>query len=550
MKKPIVLLFMLIFLSCLFLPLINVNRVNANTETYSFQASSDAYVLSTSADSNYGSESTLKTGLSEALDVYRSYISFNTSSITSNSSLLVSATLKLYCSAASATDRDYNVTVVTEAWDASTLTWNTQPTGYGESYNPTWDSTTGWISVNVTSLYQSNGTLSFRIMDSTENASTTQYTFNSAEAANNTPILEVTVEEGPYFFKFYGVYDETTGVYSGGCNVTAYYTGYIAETFEVIGEKLKGFTVLPAYFSYDLSPCTREYWCDVSDANNTSLYIYNGDTTSYVINFLDFTGILQNYPLIQAQIAVNGSAVTVEKRKADVEGSIAMSLVNGKKYSIIISDGNSSYTFGDLLMTSTTGVQLVLKGSQWPKETLLTQKNVHIYATRNFTSTAIEIVYDDALNLTTSVIVTLKYGNGSTAYTTTKTDQSFTVSYSADNATTYYLETIITHSTYGELLYNQIFLGENTNAPPFSLGWMGNLSFDTAYIIPALLILFVAGCFSALNAEVGAILVSLMAIILTIMGWIPIPAGALVAAMFFAILMALMYNKRGIQVIG
>jgi hypothetical protein len=60
--------------------------------------------------------------------------------------------------------------------------------------------------------------------------------------------------------------------------------------------------------------------------------------------------------------------------------------------------------------------------------------------------------------------------------------------------------------------------------------------------------LFAAGCFSALNAEVGAIMLVIVAIILTWMGWIPIPGGALVAGLFLAVLMGLVYSKRRVMI--
>jgi hypothetical protein len=91
--------------------------------------------------------------------------------------------------------------------------------------------------------------------------------------------------------------------------------------------------------------------------------------------------------------------------------------------------------------------------------------------------------------------------------------------------------------------WNQIFASESGTAP-FLLSWLGSLDIDTSTLLPALLIIFVAGCFSVLNAHVGAVLTVIVAVILTWLGWISIPVGALVTSMFLAILMALIYAKR------
>lgn len=542
-SKGVILL--VVFLAVALTGLIQVPTAKATTATYTFSATQDSYVQESSASTNYGAATTLQVvALGGA--VCRTYINFNTSELTGK--VIVSSTLKLYAASGVASPATYNVSLVNDTWAEGTITWNNQPTNYGDSQT-TQIASTGWWSANVTDLTSANDTLQFKVADSNE-ASGVTAVFNSRTNAANNPILEVVVEVGPYFFDFHGVIDESTGVYLGGCNVTAYFDGFVPETFEVYGNRTKGFSAMPTYLVYDLSPNSREYWITGANANASDLYIYNDATTEYVINFLDYTGILKTYPYVEAQVNVEGVTVTVEKRKVDVQNSIIMALVEGRKYTLIIGDGSTTYTFGDLLMTATTGVQLTLKGAEFTKETLLTQKNVHIYATRNFTTGFISIYYEDTLNDTASVDIALTYTNGTTAYSTTETNQTFTVNYAADNATTYYLEATINHNTYGELPYRQVFLAEGESEISWDMSWLGNLSFNTAYIFPALLILFVAGCFSALNAEVGAVLVSIFAIILTIMGWIPIPVGSLVAALFFAILMALIYNKRRIQVIG
>lgn len=368
--------------------------------------------------------------------------------------------------------------------------------------------------------------------------------FNSAD-----PQLTVTyTENGPYFYDFHGVYDEATGAYLGAVNVTAYFNSSSTLTFQVAGDKTKGFSAVPTYCLYDLSPLNREYWFTPNE-NATTLYIYNDAATNYVINFLDYTGVLRNYPFVTAKVNVEGIFVVVEKRKADTQNSVTMNLVNGRKYQIEVGDGVTSYVYGDILMTAATAVQLTLRGADFPKETLLMYKYVRIYGLRNFTSpSGISLIYQDTQSLTTSVDISINLQNGTTVYSTSSTAQTFTVTWtSAANATSYFMDVTVHHSVYGDLTWRQIFLGRGVTSAPWTLSWMGSLPFDTAYLLPALIILFAAGCFSVLNAEVGAILLVITAIILSWMGWVPISGGALVAGLFLAILMALIYNKRRVQ---
>jgi hypothetical protein len=348
-----------------------------------------------------------------------------------------------------------------------------------------------------------------------------------------------------YQYTFHGIFSETTGDYTTNCNVTAYFDGAPSINFEASTNTVAAFQYVPQFFHFDMLPYSREYWVDPASSNR-DITIYNDTTTPYYISFLDYTGILKTYPYVTAKFNVNGSFVTVEQRKVDAQNMVAMNLVNGRKYQLIISGDNVSYTYGDLLVDGTSGIQLILRSVDFPSGTLLTQKFTHIYGVRNFTSpSGITIVYQDEQNLTDSVDLSFAYQNGTVAYSTSSTSQTFSVTWSgAANETTYYFSAIIHHSTFGDLTFNQIFPQKGGSIEPWSLSWLGSLGFNTAYIIPAILILCAAGCFSALNAEVGAILLTIVAIIETWIGWIPIPAGALVTAMFLSILMALIYNKR------
>lgn len=363
--------------------------------------------------------------------------------------------------------------------------------------------------------------------------------------------LEAHYTELSGVFAFYGPFNETTGEQlDENVTVTAHYaddTGIPDYSFILNG----GWVYPPDYsvqyfeFLFD-DGTTRQYWIDPSEII-TDLYVFKAtDPTSYVINFLDYTGVLQTYPYVTIKASVNGTLYTVEKRKVDEQNSIAANLILGEKYQLVIGNDEYSFVYGDMLATATTGVQLILRGVDFPKETLLMFKNVVLYGLRDFSSSSISFYYADSLNATTSVNVVFTDSLGTVAY-----NQTFTADYvnlnwtSAVNATSYQLDVSVVHEEYGDFTWSQYFTNEAGEGPAiFDFSFLGTWTVDMTYLFPAILILFVAACFSALNAEVGAVLTVIVAALLTWIGWIPIPAGFLVAALALAILMALVYNKR------
>jgi hypothetical protein len=192
---------------------------------------------------------------------------------------------------------------------------------------------------------------------------------------------------------------------------------------------------------------------------------------------------------------------------------------------------------------------LYLKGVDFPKETLLMYKYVTLYATRDYATNSIIFVYNDTKLLTNTVTVTFTDLDGNVAYTNVFHDNSLNLNWTAAyNYTSYQLTVTVDHEDYGLFDWKQFMPNTNgESAAMFDLSFLGDWSFDLTYLFPAILILFAAGCFSALNAEVGAVVMVIVAVILSWMGWIPIPVGSLVAGFALAILMALVYNKRRSQ---
>jgi len=352
----------------------------------------------------------------------------------------------------------------------------------------------------------------------------------------------------PNHYTFKGLIDEDTGLLTtGGVNVTAYFTvaNTQPQTFFVNGSKVMPFYERPSYFVFDLV-VDRRY--TLNNESSQTIYIFNQTLTSYTIGFLDLANVLEDYPLVLAQRYVNGSLFTVEKRRVDVEAKIIMGLKQGETYTIKIQDG-STFTYGELLFGSDTTISLTLNGIAFSKETLMIYKYVRIYGYRIFGTPNgnITIWYQDLLEMTTSVTIYINYKNGTNAYNATETSNSFSHTWtSALNNTDYAVVCSIVHERYGSYDWKQYFPRGFSEAP-FGLAWFGAFPFVSSVLIPSFLILFAGGCFSVINAYAGAFSMCVVAIILTYLGWIPIPAGALILAISLSLMLALVYAKARIE---
>lgn len=167
--------------------------------------STDAYVAQYQPNANYGANQNLLVrsttgGTPDQND--RTFIEFPTYGFPSTTSVLT-ATLRLYMSAAPTATRDYDVYRVTGNWTESTVTWNNQPAvaTSATTTQPSGNKGGVWLEWNVTAdvrdfvnLAQPN--YGWVIKDRTESQSSTNYqaTFRSKEYTGtaNDPQLVVT----------------------------------------------------------------------------------------------------------------------------------------------------------------------------------------------------------------------------------------------------------------------------------------------------------------------------------------------------------------------
>jgi len=301
--------------------------------------------------------------------------------------------------------------------------------------------------------------------------------------------VEVSWAREKWLFTFKGLYDEDSGSYLSSVDVTVYYVNLTSTTFTVNGTHYFSSEHEPLYFLFTLTSYNREYWIHTGE-NDTTIYILNASTSVYTFAFLDLAKALE-HPYVEAKYYVNETLQTVEKRKVGMENKIQMSLVEGKKYSIVIR-GNATHTYGDLLMTSTTTVQLLIKGIKLPEDILPISEKVWIYGNRTFDSPngSISIAYQDELNQTNSVKIYVNYKNGTNAYNGTETASSFIHTWSsALNNTDYTVVAIVDHTQYGITTWKQP-LPYRILGTPSSTSFFGTIvQFVTSIIISSCIIL-------------------------------------------------------------
>lgn len=351
-----------------------------------------------------------------------------------------------------------------------------------------------------------------------------------------------------YFYTFLSKYNEDTGSrYASDreIDVTAYFSdGTPSETFTVDGTYYFGSATQPLYFSEAIDSSTREYWVQSTETTAT-IYIFNQTLTTYTISFIDLTGVLDDHPFITAERLINGTMMVVEKRKVDVEKKIQMSLQSGRHYNIVISNG-TSYTFGDLLMTPITFITLTLKGLDFPEEVILAYQYVRIYAERYNNYSTIKVTYQDTQGDLADVSVDIYFENETVAASTSYDDTSAFV-YTwllAQYNETYTVRVVITHSTYGTMNYNSILYRGDYNVNPWNFN-IGTIPYvNTADILPTFILFGSFLIFSKANAYVGAFFSVGMAVILCRLGWLSIPASALLAGGVFTIMVGITYAKR------
>lgn len=133
-------------------------------DTIVIAASADAYVLSGSSRSNYGTKTTL---LVDGSPTARTYLKFNVAGV--GTKTVVSATLRLYAVDPSDTGgRLHRVT--TTSWSETAITWSNKPSYTAATIGTFGSIVAGaWYDLDVTSQVATDGTVSFALESTSSN---------------------------------------------------------------------------------------------------------------------------------------------------------------------------------------------------------------------------------------------------------------------------------------------------------------------------------------------------------------------------------------------
>jgi hypothetical protein len=485
---------------------------------------------------------------------YRAFLKFDTSLIPSDA-IITSAKLRLYGKTNdSATDFLIQIRQWTDDYPITVDDYNQYSSGSeAGSLNTTSFSLSSYNNITITNLniieksdYTKICLISSRDIGDNEPTGLEVVTVSSYEDGANQPILEVTYSAGSWgSVDLHGPFNEN-GLRNGAMNVTYQSFSNSTVTFELDG--IYSLDVSGGVFRFDLgNNLTRTYYVRSSESN---IYVFKpeGYAVYYYFDIADLLGIKNGY--LESMINVNGTYRVVE-RWAITQGTTPFVFSVGHTYRMRIVCDQGVYIFGDYPAISVSQTYtLVVTNAQFPSNILSAYKYIRIYASRTFADPTgvISAHYQDVMNATISVAMTIKMTNGTLVDSKTETSSDFIWVFSGlANNTDYVFDAVITHSMIGSMQWRQTLTHEfSVTTSPFGLDFLGPSSpIITSYIIPIFIIFAMGGVFSVINRELGAFVAGITAIFLSAMQWFPLPAGAPVAILAFIIMAALHKGKSG-----
>jgi hypothetical protein len=315
------------------------------------------------------------------------------------------------------------------------------------------------------------------------------------------------------------------------------------------------------YFTFNFtwenasSRMSREYWVDPADpyygmgnghAGAGELNIYNQTLYQYTVTFADTSGQLVNYPYVSF---FDQAGNLVDRRKMDSQFKVHAGLMLGQKYDISV----GSFSIGDFLTTTDLSPEIVVPIMTFPDPVNIGFLYVKAWGQRNYNPSgdSITFMYEDAKANTNNVFVYIYDQNSMTVVNNGGQGELFVgdsnINYiwnDANFTTDYFMVAIINHNEYGRLDYRNVFPRGFQSTSPWNLDFLGTLPFNTSYLIPAFIILVVAGIFSTLNAPVGLFATVVTATFLSYFGWLPIGADILVFCFAIVFIFAIVMARR------
>jgi len=156
-------------------------------------------------------------------------------------------------------------------------------------------------------------------------------------------------------------------------------------------------------------------------------------------------------------------------------------------------------------------------------------------------ATHIRISYQDLLDSTSGVSVSIRYLNNTEVWSAFGTGNQLQFNwYEADNETDYIVYVVIDHGRLGRLNYREVLPNPPSPYPAApSLEVFGNWPVSASQLLGCLLLLTLAGASSFWSAPIGLALTIILAAFLTYIGWMSIPYSSLTIALSLAIIWAI-----------
>ena len=502
-----------------------------------YNAAEDSYVCEGAPSKNYGDSGSLYVQSGSTAEVpgdARTYLKFN---LPVHPTQIINATLKMYVRDASASGRTYVISLVTEDWSESEITWNNQPaTGTEKTVDA--PSATGWWQTDITDIviYSQTSTVSIAIKDSAEDSATAYYTeFYSSESENPPQLI---ISYRAYGYLINGPYYEN-GTLASSIQALVVLENGSSEEFTLTEPATHvAYDSKPIFFVWMPSGGGERYWYVRQDYGNITCYIPYDNYQLYSFTIKDYAGVLSDNTFLEARSYVSGSRQTIERKVANGKtSSVQLLLQIGRSYEIYLVGSDFEYSFG-LFLANGTGMTLTVGAIEFSPRVKLTYRYVRVEASRPDATTII-VNYEDTLQNTTITHLYIKLRNGTQVYYANSTANKVQYQWTeANNTTDYFIELQIVHGELGTFWYKQALPAFPKQTLPFDLSGLGNWLIPGTQIFPICLILIVAAVFSSLNSGAGAVITCLFAGIIWYIGWLNATGLIIAVALGLSILYA------------
>lgn len=353
------------------------------------------------------------------------------------------------------------------------------------------------------------------------------------------PTLTVTYSYMGVYYTFTSTYEDDTDVDITG---TVLDSDGTASTITIpSGEAVTyAFTERPLYVTWNVSTTYYRRIYVTADTGNFTLTIPESTFAVFTPYIRDFTGVVSaGTAYFETYRTIGGTSTLIERVPLiTLVNGIPATLTINRVYTLEVNTDTTDYSWSFYSTTASPSPILILDTLQFDEVLQFNTRYIHIAADRP-TWTSLRFNYTDDLSHTQNVTMNFIYRNSTTAFThTINATNSFSYTWAgADADTEYTAQALIIHSDFGNLTYARTFLANSTvvATPPSlaGLGTFGGLAMNQAF--GAVIILAVAGLFSAKNATGGVVVCALVAAVLGYLQWITINTGVIILVIFIAI---------------